>query len=153
MSATRLDEGVKHLLNALDGSGSDAEWRAIEQLRSVVGDALPALLLCRYRVSKRWQVRTSLVYNAIRYARKSPGAVALGVLAITDKSQAVRYRACMLLAYSLELGALPALRAAITSTPESSREDIAAAIHAIETRNEHHFVDRKHTGRMTLTVR
>lgn len=73
--------------------------------------------------------------------------------ALIDKSKAVRYRACMLLAYSLKKEALLSLEAAREN--EKSNEviaDIDAAIDSIINQNSHYFVDRKHTGKIFFNV-
>jgi len=143
---------AQELLNDLDGSGSDKEFYAINELRKL-GNELPKLLLERYRTARKWQVRSSCVYHSIRYARSSNDAVELGVLALSDKSQKVRYRACMLLAYSLDKSVLSTLMKieCITSHDETLL-DIRAVIDAIENQNSDYFVDRDHTGNVTLRV-
>jgi hypothetical protein len=146
------DKRITELLDQLDGSGSDTEYEAIYELRKL-GNSLPSLLLGKFRSSKKWQVRSSCVYHAIRYARSSSDSVQLGLEALSDRSYVVRYRACMLLAYSLNRDALPSLRmAAEKSTHAETICDIRAAIDALENSNSDYFVDRDHTGNMTLTV-
>ncbi|WP_131192209.1 hypothetical protein [Phytopseudomonas daroniae] len=140
------------LLDCLDGSGSDREFYAIGELRKL-GWELPRLLLEKYRGSRRWQVRSSCVYHSIRYARSSVEAVQLGVEALSDKSHAVRYRACMLLAYSLDKSVLSSLKKAENNAAdERALQDLRAAIDAIECQNSDYFVDRDHSGNMTLRV-
>ncbi|MDF2176846.1 hypothetical protein P2G88_01095 [Aliiglaciecola sp. CAU 1673] len=140
------------LLNDLDGSGSDKEFCAINELRKL-GNELPKLLLEKYRTARKWQVRSSCVYHSIRYARSSSEAVELGVIALVDKSHAVRYRACMLLAYSLDKSVLSSLKQLENSTShEETLLDVRAAIDAIENQNSDYFVDRDHSGNMTLRV-
>jgi len=144
---------TERALDKLDGSGSDSEWAAVEILRQVAGDQLPSLLLGRFRRARKAEERASCVYHATRYARTSADAVQLGREALNDRAHAVRYRACLLLAYSQEQGVLADLRAALLAAPASSREDITAAIDAIESRNHHYFVDRDHSGKITLNIR
>ncbi|WP_152032956.1 hypothetical protein [Gallaecimonas mangrovi] len=140
------------LLNDLDGSGSDKEFYAINELR-MLGNELPKLLLDKYRTARKWQVRSSCVYHSIRYARSSNEAVELGVIALADKSYAVRYRACMLLAYSLDMNVLSSLKQLENITShEETLLDIRAAIDAIENQNSDYFVDRAHSGNMKLRV-
>lgn len=142
----------EELLNALDGSGSDSEFNAINKLREL-GDKLPRLLLGKYESARKCQVRSSCVYHATRYASSSRDAVKLGVLALSDKSHAVRYRACMLLAYSLDESVLQELRQVESCTSHvETLKDVKAAIDAIENQNSDYFVDRDHSGNMTLRV-
>jgi|GEM_PF-4252103 len=81
---------VDVLVDRLDGSGSLVEVQAISELRKL-GSCLPALLLAKYRVSHRWQVRAACVMAATRYARDVDEAVELGVVAIFDRSKKFRY--------------------------------------------------------------
>ena len=89
----------------------------------------------------------------MRYARESDEAVSLGVEALRDRAKNVRYRACMLLAYSLHRSVLQSLRDALNDPKlATSKEDMEAAIDAIEEQNSNYFVDRKHTGNITLNI-
>lgn len=140
------------LLNKLDGSGSDAEYRAIDELKKL-GNQLPSLLFEKYSKSRKWEERASCIYHSIRYAREVDDALKLGIVALNDKSKVVRYRACMLLAYSLKQEALPALEKAKASIDnEEKLKDINAAIDAIEHQNSNYFVDRTHSGKIVFNV-
>jgi len=152
VSATKQSE-IDDALDKLDGSGSDSEWAAVEFLRQAAPDHLPSLLLKKYRVARKAGERASCVYHATRYARTNADAVQLGREALKDGAHPVRYRACLLLAYSQDRAVLEELRAALPRTPESSRKDIAAAIDAIESRDHHYFVDRNHSGKVKLNIR
>lgn len=144
---------LEDLLNSLDGSGSDQEFQAVHELRKL-GDILPSLLLKQYRSSKKWQARCSCVYHSIRYSRRVDDSVRLGIEALSDKSKVVRYRACMLLAYSLNKEAIPALRELeLRENDKKTREDAHAAIEAIENQNADYFVDRDHSGKVSLNFR
>lgn len=139
------------LVEQLNGSGSDAEWAAVKQLRKL--ESFPRLLLERFRSSSGWRTRSSCVYHAVRYARASDDAVTLGTEAMRDKAKIVRYRGCMLLAYSQRPEVLPALKQALgVANKEADREDLRAAIDAIESGNHNFFVNRDHSGKMTLTI-
>jgi hypothetical protein len=150
-----MDDGtIDGLLDRLDGSGSDDEWSAALELRGLLGVDLPSRLLVRFRGARSWKVRCAYVYHATRYARENDDAVTIGREGLRDRSKVVRYRASMLLAYAQRTDALPALRDAVDALPEgSSRDDLLAAIDAIESGNHHYFVDRDHSGRMTLKIR
>lgn len=140
---------ARALLECLDGSGSDVEWAAVSELRrrkDVCG-----LLLSHFRVSSKWQVRASCVYHATRYAERDESAFLLGVLATRDRSQAVRYRAAMLLAVAQRDTGIEPLRV-MQSLYKKSAHDAAAAICAIEGKNRNLFVDRDGSGMTALVV-
>jgi hypothetical protein len=136
------------LLERLDGSGSDAEWAAVLALRELSN--LPQLLMAKYSGSRRWSQRASGVYHATRYAREDRSAFELGIAALRDRSEAVRYRAAMLLAYSQNADAIAPLKELARSG--ASVEDAMAAVDAIESRNHHYFVDRAHNGKTFLNI-
>jgi hypothetical protein len=141
---------IEELLNRLDGSASKREWDAVTQLREL-GNALPAWLLKKFRASSKWEARTSCVYHAIRYAQQSDDAVNLGREAIRDRSRKVRYRGCMLLAYSQKEGVLPDLKAALVALREGpGADDLRAAIDAIESHKFDYFLDRSHSGMVKI---
>jgi hypothetical protein len=147
------EESIDALLDRLDGSGSDREWEAADRLRDILGDEVPKHLLARYRSQRSWRPRSSYVYHALRYARQSEAAIELGKLAVTDKSSVVRYRACMLLAYSLRRELLPFLEQELPrAADEKTRGDIAAAMDAIVEQNQHYFADRDHSEKVTLNI-
>jgi hypothetical protein len=66
------------LLAKLDGSGSDAEWNAIAQLRKL--HDFPDLLVAKYRESKHYGARAACVYHSLRYATKNEAAFQLSWL-------------------------------------------------------------------------
>lgn len=145
------DTTLETLLNNLDGSGSDQEIHAVRELGKLVGSALPALLLKKYRVSKKWQARSSCVYHSIRYARDVEESVQLGIEALSDKSKVVRYRACMLLACSLSKNAVSFLKELeLRASDSETQANAHAAIDAIENQNTNYFVDRDHSGKVRL---
>ena len=144
-----VSSDAEELLSALDGRGSEAEFSAIEELRSRNAD-LASLLLQHYRQCTRAGQRASCVYHALRHAPESPDAYRLGLEAALDRSKHVRYRACMLLAVAQNPQAIPTLRQ--TALLRGSEQDAAAAIDAIECRNHHYFIDRSHSGQMFLSI-
>jgi hypothetical protein len=144
VDATEID----HLLARLNGSGSDAEWEAVYQLRQLEG--FPVLLLGKYKVSRKWGERASCVFHALRYAKEDRAAFQLGLLALKDKSKVVRYRATMLLAVSQNPDALTPLRELLESG--QSAEDASAAIDAITGKDPNRFVDRNHSGKIVMKV-
>lgn len=122
----------------------EAAWEKLHGL----GEAAVPFLLEAYPKVKRWQGRACLVFYSIPFARTSPQALELGLSAVHDRATIVRYRACMLLAYSLDREALPTLEQALSHHDPKTVEDARAAIDAIEHQNHHYFVDRDHTGRL-----
>lgn len=133
---------------AADRPDAEAAWQVLRGL----GAAVVPYLLEAYPSARRWQGRTALVFHAIRFARVSEAAFALGCQALGDKSYMVRYRACMVLAYALRPDALPALGALLQHTDSRTREDAARAMDAIRSQNHHYFVDRDHSGRSFWVV-
>ena len=140
---------IEKLLAQLDGRGSDAEYDAIKKLKQL-GDELPSLLLIKYRNSSKWGERNSCVYHAAKFAKSSNSAFQLGIEALQDKSKNVRYQACLLLAVSQKTEAISSLENLLSD--KDSSEDAAAAISAIKEQNHNYFVDRDHSGMVTLNV-
>jgi hypothetical protein len=144
---------VEALLECLDGSGSQKERDAVTALRRIVGNDLPKYLLAKYRTSKRWQQRAACVFRALAHARESEEAVVLGREAIRDRSKVVRYRAGMLLAHAQRADVIPELRQLLTEKrDEPDLEDVRAALDALDNRNPNHYVDRDHSGMVTMAV-
>jgi hypothetical protein len=133
---------------AANGPSAEAAW---EELRGLGADVAPYLLEA-YPAAKPWRGRTALVFHAIRFARESEAAYALGLLALEDRSYMVRYRACMVLAYSLRADAVPPLETLLNHSDARTREDAARALDAIHHQNHHYFVDRDHSGRSFWVV-
>lgn len=144
------DEILENLLDILGGN-LDKEYEAIQELKKL-DIPLPSILLKKYLVSKKWQTRCSCVYFSIPYAREVDDAVQLGIEALFDRSKVVRYRACMLLACSLNKNALAVLRELeLKANDKETIENAKAAIDAIEHQNTNWFVDRSHSGKIRLT--
>lgn len=141
---------VELLLSQLDGSGSDIEWNAIEQLRALPN--LPDMLLKHYSQSKSFSARAACVYHSVRYAKTSKSALELGLRAVLDRSKIVRYRAAMLLVVAQSPVAIPALEA-MKEKWKASASDAEAAIAALNSGNPNRFVDRENTGLVTLRIR
>jgi hypothetical protein len=144
------DAEIRRLVGEIASGGPAAE-QAWAQLRAL-GPAVAPYLSEAYATAKRWQGRTALLFHAIRFARVSEAAYALGVRASADRSYMVRYRACMVLAYSLRHDAIPVLEALLAHDDARTREDAARALDAIRHRNHHYFVDRDHSGRSFWVV-
>lgn len=144
---------ITKLLGLLDGTGSDKERAAIQELKLQLGTALPEALKNHYGLSRGWQVRAACVFYCLAYARSSDAAIELGKLGVLDRSKVVRYRACMLLACSLDRELLPFLKEMHALAENETKTDLAAAIDAIENQNQNLFLDREHTGMVTLNVK
>ena len=138
------DTRISALVATLAAGGPAADAAALE-LRDF-GPAVVPALAAAYETTGRWQGRAALLFHAIRYARTSDAAVALGKRALTDRATIVRYRACGLLAYSLRRDVLPDLRPLLAHADAPTRADAAAAITAIERGNHHRFIDRDGSG-------
>lgn len=144
-------EDISALVSQLDVTSSRKEEEVWALLREH-GVGLMPYFRAAYPRFKKWPGRASLVYHAIRYGRSNEDAFQLGLAALQDKAQVVRYRACMLLAYALRDAALPALAACANHADPRTAEDARAAIDAIRNRNHHYFVDRDHSGMMRWVV-
>lgn len=143
---------LEELLILVDGSGSDKEYEALEKLKEYPKE-LPSLLLNKYRHAKKAKERNACVHHATRYAKDSQEAFELGIAALTDKSKHTRHLACLLLAWSQREDAVEKLKAAEkVCTHEETLEDIRAAIDAIEHQNSDYFVDRDHSGMVSLNI-
>jgi hypothetical protein len=142
---------IRALVAALETTKvSEEEW-TWEKLKPLGPSVLP-FFLEYYAKMKKWQERVSLVFHSIKYARDYDEAFQLGINATKDKATVVRYRACMVLAYSLKKEALPHLRALLSHADKKTVENAKAAIDAIEHRNHNYFIDRQHSGKMFWTV-
>jgi hypothetical protein len=111
-----------------------------------------ANVLESYRGARTSQARAAAVSRATRFARDSEAAFQLGLEALTDRSGAVRHRACGLLAYSLRRDAVMRLRTLLSHADPETREDARAAIAAILSRNHHLFKDREFSGQIFWIV-
>jgi hypothetical protein len=145
MKPSEVNEALSHL----DGRGLKKEYDAIRFLLAA-GVNLPTLLHKKYKESKKWGERASCVYHSIKYAKNDEDAFQLGIEALNDKSKVVRYRACMLLSVAQNTKAIPYLEKLLTN--EAYKPDALAAIDAIKHRNQNYFVDREHSGMVTLNV-
>jgi len=134
------------------GSNPDMSIKAARELRGALGDRVASILLETYRDSRIWRQRAWCVYLSIPYARSNRDAFTLGIEALADNSRIVRYRACMLLAYSLNDDALPFLKALLAHKDTNTAEHAKAAVDAIVHKNHNYFVDRDHSGRLTLSI-
>lgn len=152
MSQLPTKPRIDQLIDRLDGSGSADSWDAARQLHVELGADLPRYLLARYQTNKRWGARSSYLYHSVRYASTSAAAIELALCGVLDRSKAVRYRACMLLACSRRKDLVPALEALAEKVPANTKADLMAAIDAIESENHNYFVDRDHSEKSFLVI-
>lgn len=145
-----MDEAkIRVMVSEYEAKSSYGTEPHYEEIKSLGESVLPFFIEA-YPKAKRWKQRASFLYRAISYSRRSTLSVELGIMALQDRSNEVRYRACMLLACSLNAKALPYLKSAFKSASGETASDIAAAIDAIESENHNYFVDRMHSGKMFL---
>ena len=107
-------------------------------------------LIQKYCALTKWRDRSALVRKSIHLSRENDAVFCLGLLALNDRSQFVRFQACRLLAYSLRQKAIPELQK--REKVEKDREiaaSAAAAVDAIRHQNHTYFYDREHLGKTT----
>ena len=143
---------TEKLLQQLDGKGSEKERAAIRKLRASLGTSFPDQMLGHYRISRIKSIRASCLLYCFPNARTSNAAKELAMLALRDKSKAVRYRACQLLAYSQDRNLLGGIEQVRNSIDAESRPDLDAVLDAISNQNQHFFKDREHSGRIFMEL-
>lgn len=143
---------ISESLSLVDGSGSDSEWKVVLELRNQLGSEFPRMLFEHYKLSRNWRTRASCVYHCFVFASTSEVARQLAIAALNDKSRVVRYRACQLLAYSQDMKLLPLLSTKLAEISPDSKDDLLAVVDAIQNQNQNYFVDRSHTGKITMKV-
>jgi hypothetical protein len=117
-----------------------ALWLGIEPRQLI-----PALVTAFPHMRRAWG-RMQVLSSLVPYARVRPDAVGLASRALTDRSYLVRQEACALLAYALDPATLDALEAAARIADVRTREDIRAAVRAIQSRNHNLYADRAGDG-------
>ena len=85
-------------------------------------------------------------------ARRDPRVVEGAIQHLNDRSAAVRMHACEVLAYSLRDDVIPHLELLLHHPVPGTREDAAAALDAIQHKNHHYYLDRKHSGTVFWVV-
>ena len=139
------DERINELMARFESTKSLEREEAWTELKPL-GEEVVRHLAKAYPQMKKAQARVACVFHAMGFARTSDAAFQLGVTALSDRATLVRYRACGLLAYSLRRDAVPHLKALLRHDDAETAADARAAIDAIERKNHHFFVDRKHSG-------
>ena len=135
-------------LDATDWRVDEAVWPQLEPL----GVLVVPYLQDAYPTFRKWLGRQVLVHHSIKFARESENAFQLGLMALNDRSIAVIYSACMLLAYSLRDDAIEPLKNVLKHKDQRAAGDAKAAIDAIRHQNHHYFKDRCHSGRIFLVI-
>jgi hypothetical protein len=133
---------IESLFMKINGSGGDEEREAVSSLLKHLKKDAPKTFLQEYTKAKVWSVRAALVFYMTPYAKESDTVQSLGLLALHDRSRRVRQKAALLLAVSGEKSLIPKIKNLSEEIPQDSKEDILAAIRALETGNQNDFVDR-----------
>jgi len=142
-------EEVHKYLVCLEGRAAAKKHEAIAKLEALGAD-IPDLLMKKYKVSRWWSDRASCVYHCIKYAKTNEDAYQIGILALHDKSKVVRHRACALLSVAQKQEAIEHLEDLIFD--KASASDATAAIDALTNRSQNYFVDRQHSGKLSLKL-
>ena len=117
---------TKELIARLDGSGSSDERAAVAALKQLE-TRFPVLMTRAYQAARSASARSAGLFYSIAYAR-----------------------ALMLLAWSQAVGAHDAVLAFLERNPSDG--DGLAAMDALVNKNPNYFVDRQHTGNITLVI-
>lgn len=140
-------ESLSALIRALDvpdASARDAAWMPVRALGVSVIPGLADYL----PLAKHWQCRASIVVYLGPFSRGCDTAFYAGIGRLRDKSDAVRYAACALCAYSLRSEALQPLQTLLDHPSPRTAAGADAAIDAIVHKNHHYFRDRAHSGQV-----
>ncbi len=123
-------ERMRRLLQDADTTDWDPIWEVwwSRELRPLEEEAIP-LIREQYAATRHWQARAAQLHYVTGFAPHSSDAREFAVEALQDRSLEVRYRACVLLAYSRHEPAIVDLRSATGATPAEFTE---AAITAIQ---------------------
>jgi hypothetical protein len=101
---------ISKLVAAMDTPSAQEEEQAWIKLKPLGAAVLP-YFVHQYPKMRKWQGRVSILFHSIKYARQHDEVVQLAITALSDKANMVRYRACMVLAYSLRKDTISALEA------------------------------------------
>jgi len=144
---------VDDLLIILDGSGSFIERNTLKDLASR-GEPVPQYLYKCFLISKKAKIRAQCIFYQFSFAQDgNKYALATGIRGLDDRAKIVRYNACKLLAYAQDKSTLVHLKNAKSSEKNSDIvSHIMASIDAIEEGNHNWFVDRDHSGLITMEV-
>jgi hypothetical protein len=122
----------------------DAAW----EITHSMGDDLLALLAEAFPKIRKSEGRASVMRYVGKFSRENNAVFGMGILAVQDRSYAVRHYGCALLAYSLRSEALTTLSALLKHRDHRTVADARAAMDAIRSKNHHFFRDRDHSGKI-----
>ncbi len=142
---------VADLIRKLDCKNWGEVETAREALIPLGRDIFPVALEILPEL-RGFRARNALVYTAIKFALVENDAVKLALTALQDKSGAVRYRACMLLAVAGRSDTIECLEYLLDHKSSETREDAQAAIKAIKAGDHDLFLDRNGRGRVHLNI-
>jgi HEAT repeat protein len=142
---------VANLIRRLDAKN----WGEVEDVREelvLLGRNIFPVALEIFPELRGYKARNALVYTATKFALVETDAVKLALTALQDKSAAVRYQACMLLAVAGRYDTIAHLENLLEHKSNKTREDAQAAINAIKANNHDLFLDRDGWGRLHLNI-
>lgn len=145
------EQEIRENLDVIITETTEAQRERWLAFRPLGADLVPYLLEY-YVKAGTWQARLFMVAHAVKYAKVSEPAFQLGLLALSDASNVVRYEACCLLSFSLREDAIPRLEELLTHRDARTVADAKAAIDAINHQNHSYFMDREHSGRFFWTL-
>ena len=140
-------ERVKAIVKAFSVSRRpqiDAAW----EMAHSMGDDLLALLAEAFPQIRKSEGRASIMRYVGKFSRENEVVFGMGIVAVKDRSYAVRHYGCALLAYSLRNEALPALSVLLKHLDHRTVADARTAIDAIKSKNHYFFMDRDHSGKI-----
>ncbi|MBD3679670.1 MAG: hypothetical protein HUJ27_14890 [Rhodobacteraceae bacterium] len=143
-----IDQLIERICHSRDEDAAIART----QLKSILGERFPEVMLEAYGKCSRATGRDFIVSSCIAFARKSEDAKLLGLKALKDRSKFVRLSAAGLLAYSLDRNMLEALKNALPGKTDMDKKYLLSAIYAIEEQNHHFFLDPDRTGKVIWNV-
>ncbi|MGI9390371.1 MAG: hypothetical protein ACR2O1_09970 [Boseongicola sp.] len=146
-----MNADIADLIRALDCKNWGEVEDAREALVQLGRDIFPVALEV-FPELRGYKARVALVYTAVKFALVEPDAVRLAITALRDKSGAVRYRACMLLAVAGRNNTVRNLEALLDHKSSETRADAQAAITAIKAKNQNLFLDRDGRGPVRLNI-
>jgi hypothetical protein len=152
MKSPLFSKEIMELASNIDGQGSEKEHESLRVLEAKLAGQLPNFLLELFKKSKNRGTRAACIFYCLGWARDSEAAKVLALLAVKDKSYIVRYRACQLLAYSLDKGLLSQMEKLRNQSEKKTQDDLDAAMDAISNQNHHFFKDRLHTGKVFMNL-
>jgi hypothetical protein len=142
-----LTERVKTLVEAFSVSRRpeiDAAWEVAHSM----GDDLLVLLAEAFPQIRKSAGRASITRYVGKFSRENEVVFGMGIVAVQDRSYAVRHYGCALLAYSLRNEALPTLSVLLNHSDHYTIADARAAIDAIKRKNHYFFMDRDYSGKI-----